>query len=216
MSYLTPNISLNLMIISIPAALLAASVSDKIESLQVALAHLFFNITAIIIWYPIPFMRRVPLGLARKCGKATRIWRGVPFVYILIVFFVVPLILFGLSALFEQGGKGFTALGVFFVIVIVLGIAYFVIWLYFRDGRSKITKCMKERERKRVAMKTLPDALDFLMDKVSLLDDILVDDEDDDLENGSSGDRVHTEVSELSSGFPTTGISGASHNRRMN
>ena len=64
-------------------------------------------------------------------------------------------------------------------------------------------------------MKTLPDALDFLMDKVSLLDDIIVNDEDEDLENGSGADRVHTEVSELSSGFPMA-MSGASLNRRTN
>ncbi len=119
-----------------------------------------------------------------------------------------------MSALFEQEGKGFTALGVLFAITIFLGIAYFVIWLYLRNGRSKITKYMKERERKRVAMKTLPDALDFLMDKVSLLDDIVVDDRDEDLENGSGGGRVHTEVSELSSVFPSMGASHG-HNWRV-
>ena len=41
--------------------LLAALVSGKVEALQVALCHLFFNISGIIIWYPIPFMRKVPL-----------------------------------------------------------------------------------------------------------------------------------------------------------
>merc|ERR1719297_79743 len=56
-------------------ALLAATVSDSVDSLQVALAHLFFNLTGILIWYPIPFMRQVPLNAARGLGKATRIWR---------------------------------------------------------------------------------------------------------------------------------------------
>merc|ERR1719229_661406 len=41
--------------------LMAALVSNKIDALQVALAHLFFNITGIIIFYPIPFMRKIPL-----------------------------------------------------------------------------------------------------------------------------------------------------------
>ena len=33
--------------------LISARVSDNIDALQVALAHLFFNITGIIIWYPL-------------------------------------------------------------------------------------------------------------------------------------------------------------------
>jgi sodium-dependent phosphate cotransporter len=33
---------------------LAAMVSANVNSLQVALAHLFFNITGILIWYPVP------------------------------------------------------------------------------------------------------------------------------------------------------------------
>jgi sodium-dependent phosphate cotransporter len=32
-------------------ALIAAMVSSKIESLQIALVHLFFNLTGIVIWY---------------------------------------------------------------------------------------------------------------------------------------------------------------------
>merc|ERR1711920_932907 len=41
-------------------AFLASLVSGKVVSLQVALAHLLFNITGIIIFYPIPFMRSIP------------------------------------------------------------------------------------------------------------------------------------------------------------
>lgn len=59
-------------------ALMAAMVTDGTNALQVALAHLFFNITGIIIFYPIPFMRRLPLYSARQLGKATRLWRGFP------------------------------------------------------------------------------------------------------------------------------------------
>ena len=44
-------------------AIMAAMVTTRTESLQVALAHLFFNVTGILIWYPIPFMRKVPLEL---------------------------------------------------------------------------------------------------------------------------------------------------------
>merc|ERR1712151_46439 len=70
--------------------LLAAGVSESPQALQVALAHLFFNITGIIIWYPVPFMRRIPLAGARTLGKATRLWKGFPLVYIFVTFLVVP------------------------------------------------------------------------------------------------------------------------------
>merc|ERR1712157_382313 len=76
-------------------ALLAALISST-NALQVALAHLFFNISGILIWYPIPFMRNIPLNAARNLGKSTRIWRGIPIVYILLCFIVVAFIFFGL------------------------------------------------------------------------------------------------------------------------
>ena len=49
--------------------LLASMVSGKVEALQVALAHLFFNISGILIFYPIPWMRQWPLRCARALGK---------------------------------------------------------------------------------------------------------------------------------------------------
>jgi sodium-dependent phosphate cotransporter len=58
--------------------LLAASVSGSLNALQVALAHLFFNITGIVIWYPIPLMRRVPLGMARFLGRQSTKNRELP------------------------------------------------------------------------------------------------------------------------------------------
>ena len=86
-------------------AIMAAMVTEGTESLQVALAHLFFNITGIIIWYPIPYMRRIPLFLARRLGKGTRIWRGFPLVYIAVMFFLFPLIFLGISFMFEKNTK---------------------------------------------------------------------------------------------------------------
>ena len=130
-------------------AVMAALVSDKIDAMQTALAHLFFNISGIIIWYPIPFMRRIPINLARKLGKATRIWRGFPIVYIIVMFLLVPLILLGLSACFEQGSKGFTVLGCFLTIGVAIALGYWFFWWYRRDGRAKCESCMATRQRRR-------------------------------------------------------------------
>jgi sodium-dependent phosphate cotransporter len=143
-------------------AIMAALVSDKITAMQTALAHLFFNISGILLWYPIPFMRRVPLNLARKLGKTTRIWRGFPIVYIIVMFFIVPLILLGVSACFEQGSKGFTVLGSFLVVGIIVGIAYFLFWWYKRDGNAKCVACMSERQRRKDHAKQLPDNMEYI------------------------------------------------------
>lgn len=149
--------------------LTSAMVSDNIDSLQVALAHLFFNITGIIIWYPIPFMRQVPLYAARRLGRATRIWRGFPLVYIFIMFVVIPLFFLGLSALFEEDTKGFKVLGSFIVIVLVLLLCYLAYWCMYMDGTEKCVNCLSERERKRVTMKELPDDMDYVKSKIAAL-----------------------------------------------
>ena len=92
-------------------ALLSALVASNKDSLQVALAHLFFNITGVFIWYPIPFMRSIPINVARKLGTSTRVWRGFPIPYIITTFILIPLALLGISSLISDESKGFTAFG---------------------------------------------------------------------------------------------------------
>lgn len=161
-------------------AIMAALVADGSEALQVALAHLFFNLTGILIWYPIPFMRRVPLYGARQLGKATRLWRGFPIVYILIIFGLVPVALLGLSALFEQHTKGWTVLGAFLVIILAGLLFYLGFWCHFRDGKAKMATCFKKRQRRNDAFETLPDDMEFLKKKVdALIDHTGLPDEED-------------------------------------
>ncbi|CAB9515344.1 Sodium-dependent phosphate transport protein 2B [Seminavis robusta] len=152
-------------------ALMAAMVTEGTGALQVALAHLFFNITGIIIWYPIPFMRRVPLAGARALGRGTRLWRGFPVLYIFVVFVVIPAIFLGLSALYEQGTKGWTTLGVFFTLVLIGSLLYLGFWCKFREGRRRMGDCFRLRERRRETMDTLPDDMEFLKARVSALID---------------------------------------------
>lgn len=65
-------------------------------SIQTALVHLFFNVIAILIFYPIPFMRW-PIGLARKLGDLTADYRWFATLYLVASFFVIPIVVFGLS-----------------------------------------------------------------------------------------------------------------------
>jgi len=152
-------------------ALMAALVSDSIESLQVSLAHLFFNITGIIIWYPVPLMRRVPLNMARTLGKGTRWWRGLPALYIGVCFFALPLLLLGISYLFTTGSAGFTALGSIIVIGCGLGLIYFIYWWNWMDGKTATKVCFRKRESRRKVQETLPEDMEWLKTKVNGLID---------------------------------------------
>nr|KAG5712138.1 hypothetical protein BaRGS_014488 [Batillaria attramentaria] len=78
-------------------AALASDPSGFKNSFQVALCHLFFNLSGILVWYPVPFMRRVPIGLAKKLGETVFHYRWFAFVYLVFMFFLFPLIVFGLS-----------------------------------------------------------------------------------------------------------------------
>ncbi|KAL7512164.1 hypothetical protein ACHAXN_009142 [Cyclotella atomus] len=149
--------------------LLASLVSDSVEALQVALAHLFFNITGIVIWYPLPFMRKIPLEAARALGRATRRSKLVPVIYIILVFFVAPLLLLALSAMFEQKTVGFTVLGSFLVIFIAALAARFTWWWKKQNGKQSCLAYLDKREALKNATATLPEDMKFLKSKVAQL-----------------------------------------------
>lgn len=75
-----------------------ASSSDSLHfSIQIALCHLFFNISGILLWYPIPAMRKVPLKMAKFLGTTTAKYRWFAPVYIAFFFFIIPGLFFALS-----------------------------------------------------------------------------------------------------------------------
>lgn len=67
------------------------------KGLQIALCHLFFNISGIILWYPVPAMRRVPIKFAKFLGNTTAKFRWFSVAYIVFGFFLLPASVFGLS-----------------------------------------------------------------------------------------------------------------------
>ncbi|XP_071079903.1 sodium-dependent phosphate transport protein 2C-like [Haliotis cracherodii] len=66
------------------------------DSLQVALCHLFFNISGILIFYPLPFFRPA-IPLAKFLGTVTSKYRWFAFAYLIAMFFILPAVVFGLS-----------------------------------------------------------------------------------------------------------------------
>merc|ERR1712087_52079 len=151
-------------------ALLAALLSST-EAMQVALAHLFFNISGILVWYPIPFMRNIPLNAARSLGQATRILRIFPLIYIVICFLIIPALLLGLSLLFTQGVKGLTVLGSLITVCLVLGIAYSLYWYKFASGKDSIIARFEGWQAKSNTMKTLPEDIEMLKAKIASLEE---------------------------------------------
>ncbi|XP_063778113.1 sodium-dependent phosphate transport protein 2B isoform X2 [Pseudophryne corroboree] len=102
-------------------ALLAALASpgDTLQnSVQIALCHFFFNISGILIWYPIPFMR-VPIRLAKGLGNKTAKYRWFAVVYLILCFFLLPLLVFGLSIAGWQVLVG-VAVPIVFVIIVAI------------------------------------------------------------------------------------------------
>uniref|UniRef100_A0A3Q3BID6 Solute carrier family 34 member 2a n=1 Tax=Kryptolebias marmoratus TaxID=37003 RepID=A0A3Q3BID6_KRYMA len=104
-------------------AILAAMASpgDTLaNALQIALVHFLFNISGIILWYPIPFTR-LPIRLAKSLGNITATYRWFAAAYILICFFFLPLFVFSLSLAGWQVlvGVGVPLLVMLIVIVVI-------------------------------------------------------------------------------------------------
>lgn len=105
-------------------AILAPMASSKIQiTIQVALCHLFFNIFGILIWYPIPFMRKVPISMAKALGVKTSKHRWFTFAYIILMFMAMPGAVFALSLASWKALLG-VVLPVFilFVIIVIINI----------------------------------------------------------------------------------------------
>jgi sodium-dependent phosphate cotransporter len=71
-------------------AMLASMVTGEVAAVTVAFAHLLFNIAGILILWPV---RRIPLSLARLLAAAALKSRLIPVFYIVVLFFIVPMII---------------------------------------------------------------------------------------------------------------------------
>jgi len=74
-------------------AMLASLATGNLAAVTVAFAHLFFNLTGIAIIYPLKFVRQIPLGMARSLATLTSRNRAYALVYVIGVFYAIPLAL---------------------------------------------------------------------------------------------------------------------------
>lgn len=84
-------------------ALLAATAitgATAILAFQIALLHFLFNVFAILLIFSIPLLRNVPPTVAEKMAEMTQKRKWFVGAYILSVFFLLPLLVLGVSELF--------------------------------------------------------------------------------------------------------------------
>lgn len=74
-------------------AILAALVTGNLSAIVVAFSHLFFNISGMIVWWPLKF---VPITLAQKFARVATRKKIIPILYIIVVFFLIPILLISL------------------------------------------------------------------------------------------------------------------------
>lgn len=97
-----------------------ASPGDRLpNALQIALVHFLFNISGIVLWYPIPFTR-IPIRLSKSLGNVTAKYRWFAAVYIITCFFVLPLLVFSLSLAGWQVLVGVGAPLILLLIIIIV------------------------------------------------------------------------------------------------
>ena len=75
-------------------AILAALVTGNLAAIVVAFSHLLFNISGIVILWP---LKMIPISLAQKFAHFSTRNKYIPIVYIIVFFFLIPIILISLS-----------------------------------------------------------------------------------------------------------------------
>ena len=71
-------------------ALLASLATDRPEALTVALVHTLFNLAGIVLFYPVPAMRALPIRLATRTGEIASRRASAVVAYIVVVFILIP------------------------------------------------------------------------------------------------------------------------------
>lgn len=128
-------------------ALVAALSTYTFGAIHISLCHRFFNIFGILIWYPAPMMRRVPLAAAKTLVLYASYFRFVPLLCIIVAFVFFPGIFLGVSAIFDASIAG----GVIVLLVILALLSLLVYWWVKLEGCCKVPSA-EDREDGRRAL----------------------------------------------------------------
>jgi len=82
-------------------ATLAVSGANALAGVEIALVHVLFNLSGIVLIYPVPFIRRLPLRAARRLAQTAVESRKWALLYVAGLFYGLPSILVVLNRFFE-------------------------------------------------------------------------------------------------------------------
>ena len=72
-------------------AMLAALSTANVSAITIAFVHLLFNLSGILLVYPIAAIRRIPIRLSHALASFTSKSRGLAVAYLIVVFYLLPL-----------------------------------------------------------------------------------------------------------------------------
>lgn len=67
-----------------------AAMFNSNAAISIAIAHFLFNFLGVLIFFPTPYLREIPVTLARGLGRLTLKYRLAGFMYLLLTFFFIP------------------------------------------------------------------------------------------------------------------------------
>jgi solute carrier family 34 (sodium-dependent phosphate cotransporter) len=67
-----------------------AALFNSNAAISIAIAHFLFNFIGVLIFFPIPFVKDIPIKLASGLGRLTLKYRLVGFLYVILMFFFIP------------------------------------------------------------------------------------------------------------------------------
>lgn len=111
-----------------------ASTGNFEDSMAIALVHLLFNLSGLLLFYPIPFMR-IPIPLCKVLGKTTANYRWFAVVYLILMFVLVPGIVIAAS---------FNEVALIIILVVTLGPLAIVTVINVIQNRPQLAKYLPE------------------------------------------------------------------------
>jgi sodium-dependent phosphate cotransporter len=67
-----------------------AAMFNSNAAISIAISHFLFNFIGVLIFFPIPYVNKIPVNLAAGLGKLTLRYRLIGFFYLMLTFFLIP------------------------------------------------------------------------------------------------------------------------------
>jgi solute carrier family 34 (sodium-dependent phosphate cotransporter) len=67
-----------------------AAMFNSNAAISIAISHFLFNFIGVLIFFPIPYIKEIPINLATGLGRLTLKYRLAGFLYVLLTFFFIP------------------------------------------------------------------------------------------------------------------------------